>query len=78
MDQPTIASKTPAIMELDPGTYYWCSCGKSSNQPFCDGAHQGTSFRPVAFTLDVKKRVALCTCKQTGRGPFCDGSHASL
>jgi CDGSH iron-sulfur domain-containing protein 3 len=78
MDKATIASTAPTIVELDAGTHHWCACGKSANQPFCDGSHQGTSFQPVAFTLESKKRVALCNCKQTGNGPFCDGAHASL
>jgi len=78
MKNPTIASTTPAVIELDAGTYYWCSCGQSANQPFCDGSHQTTSFQPVPFTLETKKRVAMCRCKWTANGPFCDGAHTSL
>jgi CDGSH-type Zn-finger protein len=78
MDKPIIAFKTPTVVELDAGTHYWCACGKSANQPFCDGSHQGTAFQPVAFTLDAKKRVVLCNCKRTENGPFCDGAHKSL
>ena len=65
MNKPTIASKTPTVVELDAGTHYWCSCGKSA-------------FQPVAFTLEVKKRGALCNCKHSGNGPFCDGAHTKL
>ncbi|MGB1698792.1 MAG: CDGSH iron-sulfur domain-containing protein [Nannocystaceae bacterium] len=72
---PTIAGTKPVVLELEAGTHYWCACGRSSNQPFCDGSHEGTDFEPMAFTLEAKKRVALCTCKRTGNGPFCDGSH---
>ena len=78
MNKPTIASKTPTVVELDAGTHYWCSCGKSANQPFCDGSHKGTTFQPMAFKLEKKKRVALCNCKHSGNGPFCDGAHTKL
>lgn len=78
MSQPTIASKKPTVLELEPGTYFWCACGKSANQPYCDGSHQGTDFTPVSFTVEAKKRFALCNCKQTAKGPFCDGAHKNL
>jgi CDGSH iron-sulfur domain-containing protein 3 len=78
MNKATIASTSPTVLELDAGTHYWCACGQSDKQPFCDGSHRGTGFAPVAFTLEAKKRVALCNCKQTGNGPFCDGAHSKL
>ncbi len=78
MSEPVIADKKPVVMELEAGDYFWCSCGQSSNQPFCDGSHQGTDFAPMKFTIDEKKQVALCACKYTGNQPFCDGSHAKL
>ena len=78
MSEPTIASKRPAVLELKPGEYFWCSCGKSENQPFCDGSHAGTDFSPVAFTVEEEKRVALCQCKHSAKSPFCDGKHSSL
>ena len=78
MNQPTIPSKQPTILELEPGTYYWCACGQSANQPYCDGSHQGTAFTPVPFTVEAEKRVALCNCKHTANGPFCDGTHKNL
>jgi CDGSH-type Zn-finger protein len=78
MNKPIIADKKPAVLELEAGTYYWCSCGQSKNQPFCDGAHQGTEFTPQAFELTEKKKVALCQCKVTNNPPFCDGAHAKL
>ena len=78
MADPVIAETAPAIVELEAGTYYWCRCGQSQNQPFCDGAHAGTEFSPMKVELTEKKRVALCQCKHTGNEPFCDGAHATL
>jgi len=78
MAEPVVAETTPAVLELDPGTYYWCRCGSSQNQPFCDGAHAGTDFSPMKVEVEEKKRVALCRCKHTGNEPFCDGAHATL
>ena len=59
MGEPKIAAKRPAVIELDAGTYYWCQCGQSTNQPFCDGSHQGTEFMPVELTLDEKKTESV-------------------
>ncbi len=73
-----VAQKQPAVLELDPGTYHWCQCGESSNQPFCDGSHAGTEFTPMMVEITEKKTVALCQCKQTNNAPMCDGSHSSL
>jgi len=78
MAEPVIFDKKPVVMELEPGTYYWCTCGQSANQPFCNGAHKGTEFVPLAFDVTEKKTVALCNCKYTANQPFCDGSHAKL
>lgn len=78
MSDPVIAQKTPYAMDLPPGTYYWCACGKSAKQPFCDGSHKGSTFSPVAFTLDKPKTVFLCGCKHSENKPFCDGTHGSL
>ncbi|BAY50053.1 zinc finger CDGSH-type domain protein (plasmid) [Scytonema sp. HK-05] len=77
-NEPVIFDKKPIVIELEPGTYHWCSSGLSSNQPFCNGAHKGTGFKPIAFEITEKKRVALCACKHTGKAPFCDGSHHNL
>jgi len=78
MSEPTIAAKEPAVLELEPGTYYWCTCGKSANQPFCDGSHEGTDFVPHELEITRKQTVALCQCKHTKKPPFCDGSHVDL
>jgi CDGSH-type Zn-finger protein len=71
-------NKLPVTVELEPGTYYWCSCGKSKKEPFCDGSHKGTTFVPVEFVLNEKKKLSLCTCRRTKKAPFCDGTHAKV
>jgi len=78
MSDPVIAQRTPYVMEMEPGTYYWCSCGRSTTQPYCDGSHEGTEFTPIEVEIPEKKRVAWCGCKKTGKAPFCDGAHAKL
>jgi CDGSH-type Zn-finger protein len=78
MTKPVIAEKTPAVMELEAGTYYWCRCGRSANQPMCDGSHAGTEFSPLKLELTEAQRVALCQCKHTDKEPYCDGTHARL
>lgn len=78
MAEPTIAQKAPICVELDAGEYWWCACGKSANQPFCDGSHKDSEFEPIKFTLTEKKSVWLCACKHSADRPFCDGSHSKL
>ncbi len=79
MAEPVMAQRRPAILELEVGTYFWCQCGRSKNQPFCDGSHKETGeFTPIEFQITEKKRVALCQCKHSGHKPFCDGTHKSL
>jgi len=79
MDKSKVAGKEPKMIELKKGeTYAWCACGRSSNQPFCDGSHQVTSITPTVFTVDEDKAAALCMCKQTKTPPYCNGSHLSL
>lgn len=78
-DAPHIAQKAPYPVEVIAGKpYFWCACGQSKNQPFCDGSHKGGSFNPVKFTAEETKKVWLCGCKQTKNQPFCDGSHKAL
>jgi CDGSH-type Zn-finger protein len=78
MNEPVIFDKKPTVMTLEPGTYYWCSCGRSAKQPFCDGAHKGSDFAPQAFEITEQKQVALCLCKKTQNPPFCDGYHRKI
>lgn len=79
MDKPIIFKKAPMPVEVKKGeTYSWCSCGKSKNQPFCDGAHKGTGFKSVKFTAEKDGIVYLCGCKHTKNPPYCDGSHKDL
>jgi CDGSH-type Zn-finger protein len=78
MSEPVIAQKKPYVLDLEPGTYWWCACGRSKNQPFCDGSHQGTGLQPVEFKLERRTQVALCGCKRTKTPPYCDGTHQGL
>jgi CDGSH-type Zn-finger protein len=78
MSKAQIAAKEPAILRLEAGTYHWCACGKSKNQPFCDGSHEGSEFSPKTFEITSTRNVALCQCKQTRNPPFCDGTHVEL
>ena len=78
MNEPVIANKNPAVLELEPGTYWWCACGRSSNQPWCDGSHKGTQFEPVELNIEESKKYALCQCKHSNNGAFCDGTHRQL
>jgi CDGSH-type Zn-finger protein len=78
MSEPVIAQKAPYPEELEPGTYWWCACGKSQNQPFCDGSHKDTEFTPVKLEITEKTKVYLCGCKHSSDKPFCDGTHKSL
>jgi len=78
MTEPECPQKMPYVKEEEAGTRAWCSCGKSSKQPYCDGAHAGTGMRPEVVTLPEAKTVAWCGCKRTGTPPYCDGAHANL
>lgn len=78
MSEPVVAAKAPVGKELEAGTYFWCACGRSASQPFCDGSHKGTGMAPQKFELTEKKTVWLCQCKHSKNPPFCDGTHKSL
>lgn len=73
-DEPQVPQNRPYIVNLEAGTYKWCSCGRSKTQPFCDESHQGTTFLPKEFVLTERKMLMLCGCKHTKNPPYCDGS----
>jgi CDGSH-type Zn-finger protein len=76
MNKAARASDTPYAVEVEAGkNYFWCSCGNSEKQPFCDGSHKGSDFTPVKFTASESKKVFFCGCKATNAQPLCDGSH---
>jgi CDGSH-type Zn-finger protein len=79
MPTPTIAADSPIEVELKKGKKYWfCTCGKSQKQPFCDSAHKGTEFEPHVFEAQEDGKFWLCRCKHTADRPFCDGTHNNL
>ena len=79
MNEAVITQKSPYLADVIEGkAYYWCSCGQSEKQPFCDGSHKGTTFNPVSFKATETKKMYFCGCKATSNQPFCDGTHNSL
>lgn len=78
MELPKIVQRHSKREALRPGTYFFCRCGLSANQPWCDSSHEGTGFVPKKFVIDEPKEVSLCLCKHTKSAPFCDGSHRAL
>ena len=79
MTQPTIAQKAPYPVAVEAGKdYWWCACGNSKNQPFCDGSHKGGPFVPVKYSATEAKTVYFCGCKASANKPLCDGSHSKL
>ncbi|MEM6626642.1 MAG: CDGSH iron-sulfur domain-containing protein [Pseudomonadota bacterium] len=77
--QPEIAGDTPLAVDVEEGkTYFWCSCGKSAKQPFCDGSHAGTEFTPLPYKADKDGKLFFCACKQSSNSPLCDGAHSKL
>jgi CDGSH-type Zn-finger protein len=79
MADPVIAARAPIGMDVEAGkTYYWCSCGKSAKQPFCDGSHKGGEFTPQAYTATQTGKLWFCACKRSASKPLCDGSHKGL
>lgn len=78
MPEPNIAGRGPVEVVLEPGEYYFCACGYSATQPFCDGSHKGRGFHPKYFKVEERESVLLCLCKRTQDPPYCDGSHNDL
>jgi len=79
MGTPQIAQKGPFGVELEAGkSYWWCQCGRSQSQPFCDGSHKGGEFRPKMFVAETSGTAWLCGCKHSSDTPFCDGTHNTL
>lgn len=79
MADPQIPQKVPYGVDVEAGkSYFWCSCGKSAKQPFCDGSHADTEFTPVKYEAQESKKIFFCGCKFTKGQPLCDGSHNAL
>ncbi|MCZ6474357.1 MAG: CDGSH iron-sulfur domain-containing protein [SAR324 cluster bacterium] len=78
MATPATPQKRPYIIDETPGKKLWCQCGLSKKQPYCDGSHKGTEFRPIIVDITESKTVLRCGCKQSGRNPYCDGTHSRI
>ncbi len=79
MTQQVVAAKAPAKVALEAGKdYWWCACGMSKNQPFCDGTHKGSGLVPMKYTAEKTADYWLCACKQTTKASICDGTHKTL
>lgn len=77
-EKPKIAGLRSIKVETKPGLYFWCTCGRSEDQPYCDGSHNGTSFLPMPVKIDELQLVKWCTCKMTKTPPYCDHTHREL
>lgn len=78
MAEPVIYQKRPIVQKVEPGTYWWCACGRSAGQPFCDGSHKGTGLAPKKVEITESQTVAWCACRHSKNAPFCDGTHSEL
>jgi len=78
MTEPHVCQKAPFVQKVETGDYWWCACGLSKSQPFCDGTHKGTGLGPVKINIPEAKTVAWCGCKHSSTKPFCDGTHSRL
>lgn len=75
-DEPKATQDRPYVIEETPGKKAYCACGRSANQPYCDGSHKGTALTPKIVEITETKKVAWCGCRRSGNSPFCDGSHS--
>ena len=76
MSDPVRAADAPYPVDVEEGkSYFWCACGKSQKQPFCDGSHKGTEFTPLKYKAEKSTKLFFCGCKATNKAPLCDGSH---
>ena len=78
MPEPKCAQKAPYVVDVEAGTVFWCGCGESKNQPFCDGSHRGTGLGPTKVDIPEATRVAFCGCKRSAKGHLCDGTHRTV
>lgn len=80
MAEPKIAQRRPYVVDEQPGEKWWCACGNSRNQPYCDGSHArlNTGIEPIRVEIQAAKKIAWCGCKHSGNKPYCDGTHAKL
>ncbi len=78
MSDAKVVDTKPVLLDLEPGTYFYCACGRSAKHPFCDGTHKGSGLTPKKFEVTEAKKVAICACKHSGGEPFCDGTHKKL
>ena len=79
MTDPEIGGRAPILIEVEAGkSYWWCACGRSKTQPFCDGSHKMTPFTPIEFKAEKSEMAFFCTCKRSAKKPLCDGSHKRL
>ena len=78
MEKPRIAGYRSKKMDMKPGIYFYCTCGMSKNQPFCNGAHKNTRFKPTKVTIEKNEMIPWCLCKYSDKGHICDGKHREL
>lgn len=78
MSNINIPQKKPYIVKESAGQKYWCACGKSKNQPYCDGSHTGSGIEPIAYNIEADKKIAWCGCKHSNKKPICDGTHSKI
>lgn len=78
MEKPIVFDNKPISKNVKPGQYFWCACGKSANQPYCDGSHKGSGISPLKVDISEEKSVYWCACKHSSNKPFCDGTHKAF